>query len=1462
MQTSRPPIELTPRSRVKAMLAEAGMSDDSEDELSTKPSNAPLKPSEPAANPAPAASKPAQGDASSDSEEDDIIPARRPIGRMAARMLAEDQNAPSGDGDKEDGNAYQRVRKMLMSAKDKQKESSGRSIPAADAESSSGEDMPFSRPTPARRLARKASKSPKPAASASRASSPGLFVSPSKASPAKSTGSFENGSNSDSGMSDFKPKSRLEELVAQKKAERKAKEAAEKKTREENRRKAKAAEKKSNEIDRELNGSETDSNDEEGVAEKLTQQARPTRRAGKKAKEEMNRETQRIARNMQLAHQAKTKKKYTTQDLFKRFNFGQPQESAENTPELASSDVDQAEKETPPTSQPSVDEVEKSTTHEQGIDSNGLPDDTVVDIGKPTKTDIGLPVLHKAHPQPKIDKGKGRAILPSRENPAQIAPEPIAKPAAPAPVPEKKTRTFRVVLPERPVANASDSDDDLEIVRDKRFDVFDSLPARQAKEPKHLLTLRHLAHLTSPSKSRQTDRSSMGPDQLQALLQRRAREQAKAEKDERIAELRAKGIMVQTEEERERDQLELENLLEKARKEADELAKKEKDEAKKNGDDDGDGLLDSEDDESYVEDGSDAEGAEDEELELSGSEDEEEDRADGEGLLDDEAGEDEDDEMADEEDVSAQPDVEAPEDDDGESEEDTAPAQRRTVVARNRKRVFDDEDEESEAKPTEQQAQHEPSQDETMAAFGFANNAAPIGLTQMFTSTAADTTSQPTKQKSQPNPSQDETMVAFGFADNDAPVDLGEMFVGTMVNMDSKSTEHQPQSEATQDETMAAFGFANNAAPAGLSQMFNGTMANTGSQSEIAEGANTQQDSLDFLRNIPISTIPEFAADFSGPSQDSFIRDSQVGESQAESGNNDINIGISQFPSQPQEYPDTQMSDVPEPTQDGGFAVSRTPGRFNRTPQASSTQKTVDTVIFEGATPESPIVQRKKGRLQRRREIVATAVSDVEEDAQTEPNDAISDAAASDEEFAISADAFNVMRKGAKKAKKVEAFNKKKSAAKEMVYEQAEESEDEYAGLGGASDDESGGEMDEELKDMIDEAKVKVNEREIAAFHANKERVEDEKRIDKLYKDITNGNLRRKRGGDFGSLDDSDDEAAERRAKKQREFARMRKALLADENIGKIADNPKRLAFLRAIEDHDEDEDEDFFDYKDSTAPEESQSQSIPDSQEAAQETSTTTAAQANPLKRKAPPTTESNDENRPPARQRRTAAVPDRKPTTRAEIRESLSSLIDEPLVRETQFSASEDEDEDADGDEQQQQQQVQVSTTTRASFTARRTAAPIVDRLTLSRSASAASSTTTTSTTTEQQQTSAKPLAFAGPATTGVLHGFKVPSLLRRATTNLSTTSTTSNNSSSSTTTTSNNNNNSNAAAASAADQAGLRRGGSKKSNIHYQAREAERKKAVVAVEARREEGLRKKVVKGRGRSVLGALGGGGFE
>ena len=144
---------------------------------------------------------------------------------------------------------------------------------------------------------------------------------------------------------------------------------------------------------------------------------------------------------------------------------------------------------------------------------------------------------------------------------------------------------------------------------------------------------------------------------------------------------------------------------------------------------------------------------------------------------------------------------------------------------------------------------------------------------------------------------------------------------------------------------------------------------------------------------------------------------------------------------------------------------------------------TLDTVMVEqppltDVVIESPVVKRR-GKLRRRAEVIVTPAG--EQDgaskvvASVEPDD-----------LDIPESAFDIMRKASKRNDAtVNAFDKKKSAAKEMVEEQAEESEDEYAGLGGVSDDESGVEDDALIKAIIDDEGGKdIDESKLAAFYA------------------------------------------------------------------------------------------------------------------------------------------------------------------------------------------------------------------------------------------------------------------------------------------------------------------------------------------------------------------------------------------
>ncbi|TPR08044.1 hypothetical protein CAN33_0016870 [Aspergillus niger] len=380
-----------------------------------------------------------------------------------------------------------------------------------------------------------------------------------------------------------KANSRFLALVAQKRKEREEKEKAEAEKRAA---RMKQQEQFSSEI---LSGSESEG--ENGSGRKLTQQAsRPARKAGKKALEEMNRETQRMSRNMQLAHQAQTKKKITKESFFARFNAVKPDErtapgtSGENSSTTAdslnSSDAEaQKEKETPRTS-PVLGPVEKAS-------GEGL--------GKEAETEFRPLEDILANPRTQPEQPVVARMEIDEAHTTQPGKTPSKK--------EKKILTgppVRVRLTREEVARQQkdDSDSELEIVTSpakcRRIAAFENVPARKAQEPASMMKLKALAHITSP-----TRKSTMHPAQLSATVLLKAKQQAARERQERIEELKAKGIHIETAEERAAMEDELENLVEKARKEAEDIAKIERKAAKGEDEDDedwdySDGLVDSE----------------------------------------------------------------------------------------------------------------------------------------------------------------------------------------------------------------------------------------------------------------------------------------------------------------------------------------------------------------------------------------------------------------------------------------------------------------------------------------------------------------------------------------------------------------------------------------------------------------------------------------------------------------------------------------------------------------------------------------------------------------------------------------------------------------------------------------------------------------------------------------------------
>ncbi|KAL3469098.1 MRC1-like domain-containing protein [Aspergillus californicus] len=484
-----------------------------------------------------------------------------------------------------------------------------------------------------------------------------------------------------------------------------------------------------------------------------------------------------------------------------------------------------------------------------------------------------------------------------------------------------------------------------------------------------------------------------------------------------------------------------------------------------------------------------------------------------------------------------------------------------------------------------------------------------------------------------------------------------------------------------------------------LTQVFAGTLAPSQDVS--------QQDAPTIPQSLP-EPVPMSMREVSD--SQIIIKDSQ----EQRAGSTDPFAGYWQPDARVSESPAprsvSQFSQFPDPTQDAGFVFSPfDPNkRFMGTPTS-----TIETVLVD--QNQSPIASRNRN-LRRGKAPELSAVQEQEED-----------------DFEIEASAFDVMKKASTTTKKArEVYDRKKSKAKDVVEDAAEESDDEYAGLGGGSDDDADDEENADDREMInDHSGEKVDAKQLAALNALHQRNVDEKEVAKLMKDITTGALRRRRGPDDEfDLDDSDDEILARRRQKQRDFARMRNALLADGKVGEIAENPKKAAFFRAIEDRDDGDDGndaglDFLGFEQETGTQDGLS-----SQDAAPETQQDTA-ESNKRKRPLEAAAEDVNNRRPPHLRRKPASAMSKKPATLAEIRDTVSFLTERPEYDSFQDDASVDEYHASDGEDEPLVTSRSREEQSAAPSHPRRTRGPVVDRLALLRQASSNSATSASSNT-----------------------------------------------------------------------------------------------------------------------------------
>ncbi|KAG9252106.1 MRC1-like domain-containing protein [Emericellopsis atlantica] len=1171
------PDPLTPRTKIRNLLAAMGSKSDNQD--ATYEAQSPSK------QPTATASE-SSAESDSDANSDEEI---RPRGRLAARMQA----------------AAVKVSKESPIGSPSQAKTSSRGSPPKDLDqvdddNHSDEDLPVL----PRRLYRKMPResTPEPAATEGhvRSNSPGLFVSsPAQPSPAKSA-QLDSDEELPATKSD-----RFKALVERKRAEARAREAADEARKAERRAMQEKLASEISQLESDDGSGSGGLTDDEG-GRRLTQENRTSRKASKKAIEDINRETQRMQRSMQLAQEAKTRKKISKSSFLERFNI---KPTAAPEPKVSSSsrpgspegdDVDMENDGTPPSSPPPAD-----------APKDKAPVETLVPSDDEDLPDLASVIASQ-------DKGKGKAMATSE----------VTEPT--------KKKQIRVKLPMSLGQNMVmlDSDDELEIVRPEKDTTAtlasNVVPKNQVPGP--LQIIQALSRPKSPQRGnvRKGQPKGMTAGQLQVYLAGKAREQARKARERRMDMLKAQGVVIQTAEEREREMQEVEDIVAKARAEAEQIMRQEREEAKKERKADGnhDPLAwDESDDELYEDDAEDAD-AELSAMELSGS--------------------------------------------DGEDEEEEE----------------EDEEEETEGALIDSAAQQGESEDEELDADE------PV---EAVTEAPSNVRRRARKQ----------TTILSDDEDDVQTTPRPKSMTQVTPTIPSTATPNAPNSVLRSAKKSFIPGLpVKGPAGLGLTQMFAGTMDDD-SQVPPSQDGPTQSMMPDF------DTFPDsnFSATIEACTAENTVEPATQRED-TQAYTQGISLNLAGFDSAMQDVPGTQLSEMIEPSQDVGMR-HHTPikQRFFDAPHS-----TVDTVVpdrEESAQQDSPLVRR--GRLRRKMdatapeedELVPTAVAATP--AEGTAFTALKDAALQD-----------------KKRRAAEEFDRKKSKAKEMIDENAEESEDEYQGLGGYDGEDSDDESTASVKDMLDDAAGNnTGEREIAAFHADRERANDEQQVEQLFKDVTRGMLRRKRGADY-DLSDSDDGGEARRKMKRRQFAKMQKALFADERVKKMAENPGNKAFLKTIEDRDSDDEMDLIGFVEEPAEEDSQSQS--------QEAAKVVVPDSQPPASLAHATQQDGASTHP----RRTKHG--RKAAHIGDVRQTLSSLIDDgregSVVPATDVGS--DSDDESRGNKENQNP---------------RRSSGIVDRISLKRDSSSASST------------SGSRLAFGASSSSS---SFKVPALLRRATTN----------------------------------------------------------------------------------------------
>lgn len=169
---------------------------------------------------------------------------------------------------------------------------------------------------------------------------------------------------------------------------------------------------------------------------------------------------------------------------------------------------------------------------------------------------------------------------------------------------------------------------------------------------------------------------------------------------------------------------------------------------------------------------------------------------------------------------------------------------------------------------------------------------------------------------------------------------------------------------------------------------------------------------------------------------------------------------------------------------------------------------------------------------------------------------------------------------------------------KNVVEGEAEESEDEWKGIGGAENEDSD-QADSEDERMIDnDFNIDLNDEEVRKKFMEQYQIKDRKDLEKLIDDIKNHKLTKRARANRFDIELSDEEDELLMAYRRQKLQEQKQRLLANLKLMKLAENDKSRAFFESIQEEpnlltldDEPEDEDSSS-ESSPKPSESNSQS------------------------------------------------------------------------------------------------------------------------------------------------------------------------------------------------------------------------------------------------------------------------------